>query len=283
MKCFSHVLSKSQFNLSNAVKKGDCIDHGCIQNQFQMLFRNLQSFNTYTHTSSIYKNKNDDVLCTDLSNPRSRYLTFRVEFFDPCIIPRALDPTDVVNRHAAHTAVGKDTNPNKYSSMICEKMKNMIETPLGQVVEKNCTGLGVKLIAHNVDEDFSENIDDVPTSSFYEWTGSIKRDCESGIMSHASDDDDYGPFPKKRQKKALAKASDSNVATSASKLSYKSMQRIERLEIESSIKSTNSTSLALSTSPSSDSHSQKLILTNGTDAFAIPFTKMKGSRSRILK
>jgi hypothetical protein len=259
--------------LSSTITKGGTrtgtgsIDYGSIQNQYQTLFRNLQSFTTL----SLPPDRNNDVhaplyINNDIASPRSRYFTFRVEFCQKCVIPQALDPMDGVNRHA---------DASKHSSMICERMKTMVETPLGQVVEKNCTGLGVRLVAYNVDEDedFGDGAD-----SYFECRNHDREPTPRTHESlHSGDDINVDPSPRKRRKKSPTRthtrtvAVDRRSSTSVSASTFESKREAERIGVESishSESPSQEPSQFLSTQPQIET-----VLKHKTNAYAIPCTR----------
>lgn len=183
----------SQFSLNinlNDKKKNNKrkqMNHEQLQNQYDALFRNLQSFaKTILHqsTSKTSFTNNKPMI------PKSRYFNLRVEF--KCNngihnansitttnsrsnrgttdinrnemlldIPWALDPSLEVNK--SFLVQNYNDNPhhgsstsNQYTNRvpsITKSLKDLIHLPIGQVVEENVTGLGVQLIAYHRDDD----------------------------------------------------------------------------------------------------------------------------------
>jgi len=126
--------------------RGGPIQHASIRNQYNTLFRNrnrnLQSFSSCAHHDFDRTQNSNQHVPVD---PDKRYFTFRVEFQNETFcIPQALDPLHRVNRHAAPAAATaapaaaqKDdgTGYNR-TSLVCQGMKSMVATTLGQVVER---------------------------------------------------------------------------------------------------------------------------------------------------
>jgi len=129
---------------------GGSFEHQSIQNQYQNLFRNLQSFTSISLGNC--QQPIPDALGIDTSD---RYFTLRVEFRKECRVPQALDPFNIINRDSSSFAgagVGNGNNTNnQIKSIVAESMQSMVKTPLGKIVEKNCTGLGITLTAYNND------------------------------------------------------------------------------------------------------------------------------------
>ena len=131
-------------------KAGGTFEHQSIQNQYQTLFRNLQSFTSISLGDC--QLPIPDALGIDTSD---RYFTLRVEFHEECRVPQALDPFNIINRDSSSFASAGVDNKNSNStdnhikSILAESMQSMVKTSLGQIVEKNCTGLGIKVSAYN--------------------------------------------------------------------------------------------------------------------------------------
>lgn len=129
---------------------GGAFEHQSIQNQYQTLFRNLQSFTSMSLGDC--QLPIPDSLGIDTSD---RYFTLRVEFHKECRVPQALDPFNIINRDSSSFASAGVDNKNSNStdnnvkSILAESMQSMVKTPLGKIVEKHCTGLGIKITAYN--------------------------------------------------------------------------------------------------------------------------------------
>jgi len=115
---------------------GGAFEHQSLKKQYQTLFRNLQSFTSIPLDNCAHSG------AIGLDSP-DRYFTLRVEFREECHLPHALDPTNIINRDYV-PCMGEGSR-----SIVCESMERMVETVLGQIVEKNCTGLGIKVSAYN--------------------------------------------------------------------------------------------------------------------------------------
>lgn len=252
---FSFDLSRIDTALA-AVNRCCAMDHGAVQQQYRTLFRNLQSFTSLPLPGLSLHCKRDEFEAASIQNSvpkydipscRSRYFTFRVEFSKKCMIPQSLDPLDAINRHA---------NVTNHSSIICEQMKHMIETPLGEVVERNCTGLGVKLVAYNVDVDF-------------DYRGGFKSSFESRPKSTNTDHVEQITSSNKRRKRSQSPAPSIRSSRSESRQpeKYTSSGRGSELSRSSESDSPNISS----------SHRAGIIIENETKVYAMP---CKSSRHR---
>ena len=193
-----------QFDISNIPSRGGPIQHASIRNQYNTLFRNLQSFSSCALHDNDY-DRGHDFDRTQNSNqhvpvdPDKRYFTFRVEFQNETFCtPQALDPSHRVNRHAATAAPAaaqkEDGTGYTRTSLVCQGMKSMVATTLGQVVERNCIGLGVKLVAYNhfgEVEEYDEGDGDVngDVNEDLNEDGDVAADIRDTTVPGTKDDD----------------------------------------------------------------------------------------------
>ncbi len=159
-----------------------------LQNQYDALFRNLQSFSkTILHQSKSKTSFNEPMI------PKSRYFNLRVEFKkcnkkihnsnsstssnggttdinrnDMLLdIPWALDPSLEVNKCFLVQNYNENSDNASSTSNQCtnrvpsitKSLKDLIHLPIGKVVEKNVTGLGVQLIAYHRDDNDDDVVD----------------------------------------------------------------------------------------------------------------------------
>ena len=156
------------------IQAGGAFEHQSLEKQYQTLFRNLQSF-----TSIPFGNCGQtfpEALGVDSSD---RYFTLRVEFRKKCHLPQALDPNSIINRDSV------PCDGENRRSIVCESMQRMEKTVLGQIVEKNCTGLGIKLSAYNEigDETAIHQADERDELSFAPETHPLAQELTNEVRS----------------------------------------------------------------------------------------------------
>ena len=182
------IVESYAFDISKLSKTASGrINQNQVQNAFDHLFRNLQSFSstlqpilqTTPATSAMTPSVHSDVLplcfsMASISSPKhlatlsllkQRYFIIRVEFTQShSILPQALDPRSSPLNKLAY--IDEEKQREAIEPSIADIFNSHVPASLGQVIEKNATGLGIRLTAYCENEDCDNYLQDNTQDDF---------------------------------------------------------------------------------------------------------------------
>ena len=169
-----HHMQNDQSN-NDSVNDG-YMDHQQMKNQYDTLFRNLQSLSRTSRLSQFrHQNQtNEQKRIEDIQTMKSRYFNLRIEFNTSSnhsllptadisnerisCLPLAIDPgTDLNSFFDTATQLNFEDARNCVPSII-RSIDEKTNVQLGSIVEKNVTGIGVKVVSfqHHDETDIPE-------------------------------------------------------------------------------------------------------------------------------